>query len=240
MERGIVAGDFHFCSEDKRAVALFLKFVKWFKPHFVCLSGDIIDAYAVSSFLQHPNAYIPLEQEFAAAKVFLADLRKVAPKAKIIYEVANHEARLDTYILTKAPELFAQYRLAERLSLDEFDIELVDSLNHEPEYRWNDLTIGHWDRASKESGDTVKGLMRDRGEDLSQSHVHRSALVVKNLSDKLIVGYETGSLCQQKPSYLAHANWNLGWLALYAEDGVSWGYPIILKDYRFIFNGKVF
>lgn len=240
LEKGLAFSDIHFCQEDKRAVALFLDFAEWYGPDFLCLAGDALDGYACARYLRHPDSYVPLRKEFDALKAFLKELRRRCPKARIVYLKTNHESRIDNYILEKAPEIYSEYRLSERLGLDSLDIELIEAVNGEPEVKWADLTIGHWQRSSKESGVTVGALMRDRGISMAQAHIHRSALVIRNLAEKLLVGYELGSLCRQNQDYGSHFNWNLGWLALYSDGKTSWGYPIVLKDYRFVFEGRLF
>ena len=79
LEKAVVVGDTQIPSYDAKAVELFFKFLKDYKPHRIFLNGDIIDLYNLSSYDKSPHFTRKLRDELEETKEFLALLRSVCP-----------------------------------------------------------------------------------------------------------------------------------------------------------------
>ena len=105
----------------------------------------------------------------------------------------------------------------------------------EKEFR-DGVLYHHGQLCRAKSGYTAHGNMEKTGVSVLSGHVHRVALVFKNLYDKQIFGMETGCLCNQKPyPYYGTMvkDWSLGWATIDVIDNNVFPriYPII--------NGKI-
>lgn len=74
--------------------------------HEVVLLGDYCDFYAVSRFPKDPKVGTLLMEEVLSVREGLDQIDKLFPEAKKVYLEGNHEARLESYLVDKAPALF--------------------------------------------------------------------------------------------------------------------------------------
>jgi hypothetical protein len=80
------------------------------------------------------------------------------------------------------------------------------------------FAIGHFKKVAKNSGYTVTNIMNDFWCSVIQGHVHRMGMISKTpLGGKVYYGIESGCLCELKPDYMLHANWQNGYV--YIKDG---------------------
>jgi hypothetical protein len=97
--------DLHFPFQDKLFLAYLDAKCDEFKPNFIIIMGDILDAYSMSSFDKDPSRRESLNDERIAAVEWLRDLRERHPDAIIIFVEGNHEERIRRKIIQKAPGL---------------------------------------------------------------------------------------------------------------------------------------
>ena len=106
-ERSIVIGDLHIPFQNKQIVDLVVQdFIPYFNPHIVFINGDLLDCWEISKFEKPLNIHSRLRDEILQTNIFLRDLRKKAPRAKIIYIFGNHEFRFEKFISKNAKELY--------------------------------------------------------------------------------------------------------------------------------------
>lgn len=72
----------------------------------IVLLGDYADFYPVSGYKKDPRFPVLLEKEIKSVNEGLDQLDKEWPLAKKVYLLGNHEKRLETYLVDKAPALF--------------------------------------------------------------------------------------------------------------------------------------
>jgi hypothetical protein len=72
----------------------------------IVLLGDYADFYSVSRFCKHPKVDTLLQDEVLNVREGLDELDRLFPRAKKVYLEGNHEARLESYLVEKAPGLF--------------------------------------------------------------------------------------------------------------------------------------
>lgn len=124
----IVGGDAHFPYHDEEAVEIFFERAAEMEAKTIVLLGDWMDMYQASCFVKDPRAR-RIPDEIDQMREFLIGVREAFPHTRIIYKIGNHEDRLDTYIRSRAPELYglADVTLERLLHLDELNIECVPS-----------------------------------------------------------------------------------------------------------------
>lgn len=84
----------------------FVRFCKDLNPKAIIMNGDVLDGSTIS---RHPpinwEARPSLIEEIEAAKERLGEIEAAAPpKAKLVWPLGNHDARLETRLATVAPE----------------------------------------------------------------------------------------------------------------------------------------
>jgi predicted phosphodiesterase len=122
----LVISDLHIPYQDNIAVELALSYGESKKVSTIILLGDIIDFYQISTFLHNPKKQSVFE-EINLTRIFLQDLRKRFPNARIIFKRGNHEDRLDKYIIRNAPEIHSliDNLLPNVLKLQDLNIEHI-------------------------------------------------------------------------------------------------------------------
>ena len=105
--------------QDDKAIALWFKVMKWFKPDVVDILGDTDDQACYSRFTEGRSAeflrmhkdqngqmIVPLmEHEAKGARDFYTEVRKVAgKKAQLFSALGNHDIRIWNYLDAKLPD----------------------------------------------------------------------------------------------------------------------------------------
>ena len=208
----LIISDLHIPFFDEVALKLALDFGKKNKIDTILLNGDIIDFMSVSRFMTNPKDR-DIVSEINDTKQVLKYIRKMFPKALIIFKTGNHELRLEHYMLLKAPELFDLdfWKIEDLFNFAELRIHLVKSLDyvllgklkvvHGHEYRGGFIAPVN----------PARGLFLRTKESALQSHVHRtSEHTEKTIGGTLIGCWSIGCLCELQPDYNPYNNYNLG------------------------------
>lgn len=245
VERAVVVGDIHVPFHDARAVGVALALIEDIAPEHIFLNGDIMDCYAISRFGKDPRRALELQDEIDQTFDILSKVRAAAPDAAITYIRGNHEARLNAYLSTRAPELSGLRALDIRslLSLDSLGIEWVEGKGKEAYATWGAVKVGHFDRVSQHAGYTAKLLVDKHNCSLVQGHTHRLASVYRTYPDgRAVVGVESGCLCDLDPEYVSGPDWAHGLTVLTKEDGGTRFHvqPVAITDYRVLFNDALY
>ena len=104
----------------------------------------------------------------------------------------------------------------------------------------NDLLIGHFNKAAKNTTYTVKLLVEKYMANVVQAHTHRLGEYAIRGYDKTLRGWECGCLCDLDPDYVAKPNWQQGFL-VYTRNGDGWNMEIVhIEDGCALFRGKVY
>ena len=106
---------------------------------------------------------------------------------------------------------------------------------------WNDdLLIGHFGKAMKNTCYTVKNLVEKYMTNVVQAHVHRLGEYAITGYNGILRGWESGCLCDLAPSYIAHPNWQQGFL-VYTGNADQWNMEIAhIHEGECMFRGKVY
>ena len=234
-----IISDVHVPYQDPKAVGVMLKMLRYFRPNNVIINGDALDCVQLSRFSRDPME----PESFKAHLVELCNIiRQIQKYSNVVYIEGNHEARVQKYINDRAPELHGivsiEGLLARRLA---DPIEYVRTTPGESMRTWNDdLLIGHFGKAAKNTCYTVKLLVEKYMTNVVQAHTHRlGEYAIRGYHDTLR-GWECGCLCDLDPSYVAKPNWQQGFL-VYTGNQDRWNMEIVhIEDGEAMFRGKVY
>ena len=221
--RYLACSDIQFPLQDDRAVGLWLKVLKGFKPDMVDLVGDLDDSDSTSRWAVGAEKTIGVNEAGAqATREFIATIRGIAPTANIHLFDGNHGwTRHDKYIKENAPALVGT------ITPDTlYDHERHDVVFHYygdlPYNRFNDMYVHHGQAVSKHSGESVKADIDSWGVSLIRGHSHRLGDYFKTyeITGQRLEGYEIGHMMKvEKADYSNQRNWQQGFLYGYVSEG---------------------
>ena len=206
----VFLSDVHFPFEDKEAWALTLTVVKRVEPQLVWIGGDFNDFYAISRFDTSPSRKLGLQDEVDAAVKGLAQLRKAAADARIVWQIGNHEERLVKYLWGKAPELSGLRALSfEALfSLQKFQVEFVNDYKARAVGKLWHL---HGDKAPGGNVNPARGKLNQIHDNIIFGHHHKfQAEYQRDLSKVVRGAFANGCLCGLEPEFAPYNDWSQG------------------------------
>lgn len=208
-----ICSDIHFPFQDDKAVEAFIQFTKEVHPEYIILAGDIIDCYKLSRFTKGEgrNPY----EEIQICRDFLGKLRKENPNAIIYYIIGNHCTRLQTYILSKAPELACLIEdIFSIMKVEDFNIKGCSEIIFN-----NDFIITHGKLLGNKAGlSAIKELERHYISGAS-GHCHRLAHYITRKAGRKFEWLETGCLCDLNPEYTQDPDWTQGFVIVKYKSG---------------------
>jgi len=236
----IVLNDIHFPFEDEPLVEKVTSFIHELRPDRIFLNGDILDCAEISSYDRSPITTPKLIDELTITRNWLDRLRTNNPTADIYYIFGNHEARFQRFLIRNARQLVGLpgLTLEEQLHFADMDITVINSdLRESFMDVGGGLLVGHFDIARKNSGYTARALIERFGTSLIHGHVHRVGLHAHTVHGRQMYGYENGCLCNVRPPYLVHPDWQQG-LSIIAWDDDDWQVQQIpIVNGKFYYNG---
>ena len=219
VTRAVVLSDIHIPYHDQGVLAIAMEYMLDYKPEHIVLNGDIVDFYTASSYRKDPLRIDTLQDEIDEVRAFLDLLREQHPKAKIDFTKGNHEARLEKFLLDKAPALSSLECLCldELLNLEEYKINFVDE---KACVRMGDLEITHGTVVRRWSGLTAKAHHEKYGGSVLVGHVHRLAAFYHTDRWGTHVALENGFLGRKDFDYVDRPDWQHGFTQVeYASSG---------------------
>lgn len=215
-QRILRLSDIHFPIHDEAAVNAALRYGQENDPTIILLDGDIADLHDFSSHEKTTMMSYVLE-EVQMVVDFLDALRRMFPKARIIYKEGNHEDRLTRFLFRKAPELLATdcFNLPSFFSFisgrpDAF--ERVEWVCDKRIIRAGELAFLHGHEFRGGGGvNPARWLYLRTGGNAICGHFHRTSEHAERGIRRQSHGvWSTGCLCDLSPDYLPHNNWNHG------------------------------
>lgn len=214
-QRVLRLSDIHFPLHDERALEASINYGIKKDPTVLLLDGDIIDCHSISRYDKDPrHRYTETELRMIADQ--FSDFRKAFPKARIIYKSGNHEFRIESYLLSKAPELFG---------LPGMDLPGLISMVNGPEsimgvefigdnrtIRMGHLSFLHGHEFRGGGGvNPARWIYLRTGVSCIIGHFHKTSEHSEpNLHGSQIGCWSTGCLCELRPQYDRKAKWNHG------------------------------
>lgn len=216
----VFVSDIHAPFHDEKAVSACISFVKYWKPTELVFMGDVVDFYAISRFNKDPNRALKLQEELDSAHEILKRFCEVAPQAKKTFLKGNHEARLQKYLWSTAPELanLRSNSVPEQLKLNELGIEYIEN----GKITKNGCVIKHGNIVRKFAGYSAKGEFENCGISGVSAHTHRLGQYYHTHEGGMFTWIECGCLCDMNAEYMEGkvANWQHGFgIGFYKNSG---------------------
>lgn len=208
-QRCMILADLHIPFHDQLAIDTTLEFADEYNPDIFVILGDLIDFYKISRFIKNPLKK-DIDIEIKETKKFLTELRERYKNAKIIYKQGNHEARLESYIMSNAREIYNLVNdlLQIKLNLNELNIDYqietfkIGKLN---------FLHGHEKPGGSYNPEYITNVIwKYINSHFIVAHYHRSQeKIFKNIDNEFFWGGAVGYLAG-KMDYAMLNNWSQG------------------------------
>ncbi len=218
----IVGSDFHFGTEDQKAIDVFLKTVEQIKPKIIVLNGDTMDFLAISRYPKDIKSSWSLQDERVRYHKFLNSLLSVSGNAKIYETTSNHsgqsiDGRWRRYLSERIGELGSLSNISEILSYENVFLgDFKDKVKHVDFVELNDLVVTHGTTVRKNGGNSARGEIDKWHTSILHGHTHRIGSSCQRIPaigrkpEKQLYGFEGGCLCSLDASYGTAMNWQQG------------------------------
>ena len=217
-----------------------LKFGTLWKPDVIVILGDYGDFYSLSRFTKDPSKARLLQEEVEAVKTRLRELEKLFPSAEKVFIQGNHEARLETFINTRCPEIFGMLNTQALFELRSHGWKYVE---YGKAYKLGKLYVTHGEIHRQNA---AKAVITQWGGSVCMGHVHRVEMAIKvNAAGESHIGFIPGWLGDIKQAeYIKRgfADWMLGFGTCLVEPSKKGKfYPQIhpIIDYTVRYNDHV-
>lgn len=250
MNKILVLPDFQIPDHDPKLLPLIHEFIGDFKPDHVFLIGDVLNLTGVASYEPHPHYTVSVKDEVEIAKPIIDRLvlviRNANPKAKITWQLGNHEYRLERFLAKSANALFEIKRDGEYLvsiaTLFETRKLGIEVVPYQRESRIGDIIIEHGDIARKHSGYTARAMLDSRGENGISGHTHRVSYHSQTKAGITKWWIEAGSLCnfEPEPHFVRRPDWQQSFVYLYEDEGTIYPTLVPIFNHKFIVSGKLY
>jgi hypothetical protein len=241
-QRYLACSDIQFPLHDPRAVELWLKVLRGFKPHLVDFVGDLDDSDSTSRWAIGPETQVSVDEAGArATREFLKQARDIVPKADMHLFDGNHGwTRHQQYLMKNAPQFLDKITPNDLYGHNDVGVEF-HYYSDLPFNRFNDMYVHHGVAVSKHSGESVKSDIDSWGVSIIRGHSHRLGDYFKTyeLTGQTLEGYEIGHLMKvEKADYSNQRNWQQGFLYGYISEGQHFLELVPIKDYTCYVAGK--
>lgn len=252
-------GDLQIPYEDERAVALWFKAMKWWKPDAIDMVGDIDDQLEYSRFSdgttdeffnrlkkeEDPSPINFIKKNADGARAFYEKARKQHPNADIHVSLGNHDIRIFDYIDKKAPAYNAQITPNLLWGLDDYGITY--KMYHEKPHLRFARTHVHHGVTTSTTGPTVGKDIESYGISLVRGHSHKALVAFKTypMTGVTLHGLECGHMCNINAyglQYTINPEWQQGFGIAHITEGehIKLDFIPITPDYTCVIDGKVF
>lgn len=239
-ERAVYVFDFHVPFHDQRLVPPLLNFLKNFQPHRVFIPGDFYDHFSISRFNRSPARaqLLTLNNELEDGRVVLGQIRKACPKAEIYFEEGNHEHRLQDLVWREAGlESLRELEPQQLYGLAENDIQW---LPFGSQINYLGFLIEHGCIVRVRSAYTAWGERQKHGSSGISGHTHRRGMHCWTDERGTHTWHEAGCMCRTDPAWLAHADWQRGFVVSTVHHNKLHLSPIAIYSEGFRAEGKFY
>jgi hypothetical protein len=222
---------------DEQAIEITVNYLQSVNIDCLLINGDFVDFYNLSSFCRDPRRR-DFKAEREDAIQLLTWLKSKFPKIPIYYNLAaNHEYRMERYMMIKAPELFSTnlFHIEDLLMLHDIGIIPLRGYDH---IKIGKLSVIHGDTIFKSWGSVnpAKTVFDKLKQTALVSHCHKKAEYTwTNLAGEVHSTWTTGCLMNLNVEYNPHSNNYVHGFAVVEvfKDGM------FAVENKMIVNGKV-
>lgn len=230
----LILSDVHMPYHNIKALTAAINYGKEQKVNAVILNGDVMDCYAISSFVKDPRAR-RFSEEIEMTRDFLKNIQKVL-RAKLFFKLGNHEERWQRFLRVNAPAIcdMDEFRLKVILNCEILGVELIEDKRI---IKAGHLNIMHGHEFGKVSSavNPARSYYLKTKQNVICGHLHQASEHTEpNLSGELATAFSTGCLCELHPEYAPINRWSHGFAHVHInKDGT-----FIVRNLRII-NGKI-
>lgn len=178
-------------------------------------NGDLVDFYELSRWPKDPSVERPVEDDLAAARTMLGDVRARLGEGKPVdVNPGNHEFRYELHLRTDAKKLsgLKVLELPKLLELDRFGA----TLHTKAGFMFGDTRVYHGETVRAHAAESAKHEMQKWGTSGTSGHVHRLGIYKKSTHGGTLQWTESGCLCRLDAEYMTHVpNWQHGCVLLF-------------------------
>ncbi|MCP4639463.1 MAG: hypothetical protein GY851_03475 [bacterium] len=204
--------DVHVPYHNDRALHAALNYGVENKANVIHLAGDAMDMFSLSKWEKDPRER-KFNRELGAMKALLAAIRKGFPRAKIVYQIGNHEERYESYMYCKAPELLdvSDFLLEKLLDFKKYNVIKVGDKRP---VKFGDLPVLHgheWKSGFSAPVNPARTLFLKAKCNAACGHLHQTSQHSEtDLEGKVVSTWSAGCLCDTHPDYAPINKWNHG------------------------------
>jgi predicted phosphodiesterase len=195
---------------DEQALDVALQIVKASKPDQIVLVGDNLDLCEFGKYRYTPAFARTTQAAIDRASLLCAQLRKLAPDARIVWIAGNHEERLGNFILDGAGAAFGLRRglrpdewpvmsVPYLCNLDEYGVEYLPGYPAGVHWINNRLKVIHGDKVAS-GGSTAHKYLATEKTSVIYGHIHRREWAERTRDDwdgaKTILAASPGCLAR--------------------------------------------
>lgn len=171
MKKWFFFSDMQMPLHDEKAVELAFKVMNWFKPDVVVNIGDLVDGTGTSRWSDGSTeeVFASILGENVHAQEYWQRVRKLRPKARLIWTLGNHDIRPFEYVDKKAPALRELITYDSLWDASNLKLEIYD-YNKPPLVKMGDIYIHHGVAVSKHSGDSARSDVDSWGVSIVRGH----------------------------------------------------------------------
>lgn len=213
----LYVSDIHYRYEEPQAEDLLLQVATSLKPDILFLGGDILDFYAVSTFNKDPRRKLQLQEELDYTSEHIQALLDCSQPKEAYFQPGNHEARLQKYLWSRAPEL-AGLRSLDLMPL--LGLGGVTFLAEGSPLRIGELYHIHGHELSGGAA-PAKTIYSKAPGNIICGHYHKIEVHYhRTLAGKTHGVWTNGCLCTLTPEYLMFPQWTQGFSVIdYSPSG---------------------
>ena len=180
-------------THDEKAIMICLKMIQELKPDVIACVGDNLDLPEMGKYVVYPSYAQTTQAAIDRATFFCAQMRAMAPDAKIIWLAGNHEERMPKYLVMNAaaayglrkgntPDSWPVLSVPYLCRMDEFGVEYRPGYPAADFWVNEKLRIIHGDRV-KSSGSTAHVYLNQEKTSVIYGHIHRIETAFKTRED---------------------------------------------------------
>jgi len=215
IEKALVLYDLHIPFQDKKAVERAVQYGLESNCLDLIIAGDFLDCFSISNFLRDITL-ISYKEELEIGKNILKFLREKF-SGNIYFKEGNHEERLESYLMLRAPDLLGikNFSLKEILDLENMQIKYIKDkrpLKIDKLYiiHGHEFVYSSYNPVNPARGYFLRSKVITLGGHYHQTSEHTET----SMDGQLITVWSTGCLCDLHPKYMPLNKWNHGFAVI--------------------------
>jgi predicted phosphodiesterase len=197
-------------TQDENALEISMAIIKSVNPDLIVMVGDNLDFPEFGKYRLSPSYALTTQTAIDRATTLCAQLRAIAPQARIVWLAGNHEERLVNYVLDNAkasfglkrgntPESWPVLSIPYLCRFDDFGVEFVPGYPAGQFWINQRLRVIHGTKV-RSNGSTAHAYLGSEKTSVIYGHIHRREWAERSREDwdgaKTIMAASPGTLAR--------------------------------------------